>query len=489
MQNNLKNYFLPNKEYVLQNNIKMKPKVAVHLHLFYVDLLEEFIEYFNNIPFEFALYISCQKSEDIELICKKAKMGLKNAVYISVKTCPNRGRDIAPLYVSFGKELQEHEIFLHVHSKKSKHIQTGGGDWRVFSLDTLLGSGEQVREIMELFDNKNAGLIYPDWHPDIPMIGYSWMGNRQEGRRYLEGLGIEFRDELFSYPTGSFFWARTDALRDVFHTVKDITQFPEEAGQIDGTFAHVLERAIAFVCEKNGYRKYIIDSSEKRISEDYSKKPFKNYFLKDRAKEYRKFDTISFEVWDTLLKSKYENYSQIWNTLRDKYDLDDTFVQDRVEAEIKVKDNLGVSYDLVSIYDVLRVQEKYKSINVYQLAKEEKEMYFDSLECRQDVYDIYEEMINEGKEIIVISESVFSKEEIDMVLNQHGYCKINRIISSADYGYGKANEHLWNIVFAEYNQETLVHSGSNVHADWYTLEKRGAHSLFIMNERDEQRYR
>ena len=74
-------------------------------------------------------------------------------------------------------------------------------------------------------------------------------------------------------------------------------------------------------------------------------------------------------------------------------------------------------------------------------------------------------------------------------MNKHGYCKINRIISSADYGYGKANEHLWNIVFAEYNQETLVHSGSNVHADCYTLEKRGAHSLFNMNERDEQRYR
>ena len=47
--------------------------IAVHLHLFYIDLLKEFFEYLNNIPFAFDLYVSCKSKTDIEKIEKTFK--------------------------------------------------------------------------------------------------------------------------------------------------------------------------------------------------------------------------------------------------------------------------------------------------------------------------------------------------------------------------------------------------------------------------------
>lgn len=128
----------------------------MYLHLFYTDLLEEFLDYFQNIPCPFDLYISCVKGADKGKIWQKAKESLKQLNRVDVCICKNRGRDIAPFYVTFGRELEQYEYLLHVHSKKSKHIEKGGADWRVYSLRNLLGSRELVEEILHPYPDCNV---------------------------------------------------------------------------------------------------------------------------------------------------------------------------------------------------------------------------------------------------------------------------------------------------------------------------------------------
>jgi lipopolysaccharide biosynthesis protein len=45
--------------------------------------------------------------------------------------------------------------------------------------------------------------------------------------------------------SGSMFWARLDALTPILDAHLDESEFEPEGGQIDGTFAHALERAFA----------------------------------------------------------------------------------------------------------------------------------------------------------------------------------------------------------------------------------------------------
>ena len=87
---------------------KPSGSVAVQLHLYYEDLKKEFFSYLSNIPFQFDLYISCREGVNANKLGSYFKK-LKNVKNVCVKATQNRGRDIAPLYVLFRKEILSHK--------------------------------------------------------------------------------------------------------------------------------------------------------------------------------------------------------------------------------------------------------------------------------------------------------------------------------------------------------------------------------------------
>lgn len=415
---------------------KIVPPIAIHLHLFYVDLLEEFVTYFKNIPYPFHLYISCVKGADVKYVENYTRSELSHMQEVVVKVLPNRGRDIAPFYVGFQKEIQQHKYVLHIHSKKSKHIEKGGSDWRVYSLDSLLGTKELVETIIQKFENEHSiGLIYPEVHPDIPMIGFTWMANGTGGQKLLEQMSIPYEEGLFSYPTGSFFWARVDAIRPIFEKGLSVKDFPAEKGQIDGTLAHVLERAIAFVNRAGGYHSYIVDVEEDAFRYDKSLKPFREYMCLDKEKmkeELMQYESISFGVFDTLLVSD--------------------FIDKETLQQVAVEQN--------------QTELEALEQNVYP---------------REEMLEVYRYLVEKGKRVAIVCDTEYKTAAIEGMLKKAGYEGYEKLFVSSERGYSKRNEHMWNIVYSEYDAATHIHVGADVYADWYTLEKRGAKSRWIMS--------
>ena len=157
---------------------------------------------------------------------------IKNVDKLMVKECPNRGRDIAPLYVWFREEIEKYDYFMHMHSKKSLYTGTEKVGWRQMSLDSLLGSETIVSKIFGMFeDDDRVGLIYPEYYMDFCKFHCSWLTNDIIGREFLDKLNIEQEKMMFCYPAGSFFWARTEAIKPLFDMKLDIEDFPEEQGQ------------------------------------------------------------------------------------------------------------------------------------------------------------------------------------------------------------------------------------------------------------------
>lgn len=467
-----------------------RPEIAIHLHLFYTDLLEEFLEYFSNIPYPFDLYISCVKGADIQAIQEQSQNTISQLRKAVVKICENRGRDIAPFYVAFGRELVHYSYVLHVHSKKSKHIEEGGGEWRRYSLDSLVGSRELVEKIFEEFNSdRKIGLVYPECHPDIPMIGYTWMANAQGGKELLDSMGIPYHEGIFNYPAGSFFWARMDAIRPLFDRKFTNKDFPPEKGQIDGTLAHVLERAIAFVVEYMGYRSCIVDIYEKKIRYDKSEKPFRECLersVQDIKTELEKYDSISFGVFDTLLSYDKEELLQ---QVKKHYGLDDTFIRLRKEAEHMVRQCRGDAMTIEDIYAQLVLISPFDENVAAQLKQTEINYLMGDIVLRQDMKEIYQSLIREGKRVSIVCDTYYRKETIEAILVKYGFIGYENIWVSSEYGYSKRNEHVWNLVYAEYIAQHHIHVGSDVYADWYTLEKRGAKSLWIMSREIEESFR
>jgi lipopolysaccharide biosynthesis protein len=233
------------------------PRIAVVVHLFYWDLVDELAEYISNMPFPFDLYVTA--TEGIYPQVFSYFNHRFPQVSINVVEVENRARDIGPFLTKFKSRYYDYDLVCKVHSKKSPHAPSLSG-WRGFLLDRLLGSDAQIREIVSEFDrDPKLGLLYPTYYRAVrPSI--SWGTNRGLVSDLFSWLEIDFDPASpCVFPAGSMFWFRPKALSKLIDFDFSMEEFSEESGQTDGTLAHAIERSFLFVVEHNGYRHKAID--------------------------------------------------------------------------------------------------------------------------------------------------------------------------------------------------------------------------------------
>lgn len=234
------------------SSAKGRPRIAVHLHLHYLDLLEEFIFFLKNIPFKYSLYVSVSSGAAVEAVTKTLLAELPLAV-AEVRSFPNKGRDIAPFLVGFGSKILDHEIICHIHSKRSPH-NVNKADWRRQLLTNLLGSPSIVTSIVTtLQESKNLGLVFPEYHHSL-RGQISWGTNYDVSQKLADRLGVNVQSaKLVLFPAGSMFWAKVDAIAPLLKAGLGWSDFPEEVGQVDGTLAHAVERMLGEVAAATGF--------------------------------------------------------------------------------------------------------------------------------------------------------------------------------------------------------------------------------------------
>lgn len=227
------------------------PTTAILLHAYYTDLLPELRDRLAHIPYPADLFIStdteAKRSEALA-----AFAGWPGRV--EARVTPNRGRNIAPQLVGFRDVFDSHELVLLLHTKRSVHTEELAG-WRQATLDSLLGSEAAVRGVYEAFARlPRLGLVAPRTYPVVRphMI---WAENYACCRDLADRLGIVLSpDSPLDFPAGAMFWARSAALKPLLALDLSYDDFPEEAGQKDGTLAHAIERLFFHACEVAGLR-------------------------------------------------------------------------------------------------------------------------------------------------------------------------------------------------------------------------------------------
>ncbi len=223
-----------------------RERIAVHLHLYHTDMCDDFIRYLSNIHQPFTLLISVVHADAVN-VRKVFSDALPNVKQVIVRVVENRGRDVAPWVVWFRDEILCSTIFLHVHTKKSLHNRSHHG-WCRYLNHVTLGSPSTVNQILQSFvSDSKIGIIAPCYHWSLanqPNYGK----NKPVCEEFFSRLS---KDDLpavcHDYPAGSFFWARTAALKPLFDLNIDIAEFPEEKGQVDGTLAHAIERVLGLL--------------------------------------------------------------------------------------------------------------------------------------------------------------------------------------------------------------------------------------------------
>ena len=227
----------------------------MHLHVFYVDLLEDFLGAFKKFHFDYDLFITTDndtKKSEIEAILNQ------NAKNARIFVTGNIGRDVLPM-LKLKEYLSEYDYIGHFHTKKSKEADFWAGEsWRNELIDMLIKPAENI---LANFANDKLGLVIADiptffrynkivdaWNEHLiaPEMNDLWqkMGMTKT---------IDFNNfHTFVMSYGTFVWFKYDALKPLFElnlTDNDIPAEPLPQNSI----LHAIERLLVYIAWNEHY--------------------------------------------------------------------------------------------------------------------------------------------------------------------------------------------------------------------------------------------
>ena len=230
-------------------------KIAIQVHVFYVNLINDIIEKTNNIPVNFDLYVSTDsefKKDSIRNYILRSSKAKK----FEIKIFNNKGRDVLPLLLQLKTKIKKYKYFCHIHTKKSKHINFGD-EWRNYLFNNLLGNEKIICEILTEFENHiNLGFIFPEiFHKVLATFGNNILGsNLNSMKLIIKTIApyLKISTNNLDFPMGNMFWAKVKSVYQIF-LINFYEKFPYENEQLDGTFMHGIERIWLYLVKYNGF--------------------------------------------------------------------------------------------------------------------------------------------------------------------------------------------------------------------------------------------
>ena len=228
-------------------------KISLLAHIFYIEFVDRLIDALvedGGVTFT-KIIVTTPSTEIQELINERVQT---TGLDIIVVLYPNKGRNFGPLLCELRSGLIDTEYFVHIHSKKSPNrVSDVSKDWLERSWSLLLeGSGLLQRAYEILESDSSIATVSPLVNDFIPSYAFSWIGNEDEGSRVAQLVGLSKTPSRFVFPAGGMFLARTMALESLTSVPWDISWFPEELGQLDGTLQHAVERMIGLIPSLEG---------------------------------------------------------------------------------------------------------------------------------------------------------------------------------------------------------------------------------------------
>lgn len=239
-----------------QSAFSGEKKTAVHLHVFYPDLLQEFLDAFGQFEFPYDLFITTDaegKRSEIEAILAA------NQQHAQIFVTGNIGRDVLPM-LKLKEQLQEYDYIGHFHTKKSKEADFWAGEsWRkeliemlVLPANTILANFEEKSDLglviadIPTFFRYNKIVDAYNEHQIAPAMNDLW---RQMNLQKAIDFNA-FHTFVMSY--GTYVWFKYDALSPLFDLNLQDSDVPAEPLP-QNSILHAIERLLVYIAWNGNY--------------------------------------------------------------------------------------------------------------------------------------------------------------------------------------------------------------------------------------------
>ena len=231
-----------------------------------------------------------------------------------------------------------------------------------------------------------------------------------------------------------------------------MTDFPEEAGQTDGTLAHCLERLLALVPEQCGFQAEVIQDTR---YPSWCKWRFDQYLSRDQDQVERMISSahvhmVGFDVFDTLIVRPVthpETSKKIVERLASAEGVSG-FAQLRGIAENLARSRKLRDVNLDDIYaEFLELSAADPGLAPRLQALEEK-VELGLASCRPEAVALFEYAIKHGKRVVLLSDTVLQRPLIEKLLADLGLSGYTALYLSSEIGVRKDSGDLYREVAA-----------------------------------------
>ncbi len=431
-------------------------KIAVVIHAFYIDVLEDIISSIDHVSPRPDLYISV--AEDANIAEIEAFLSDRGYVNFTIKAVQNRGRDVAPFLIEFADKLKSYDLCCKIHGKKSLYAGSEQTDWRNHLYHNLLGNKEIVDDILSAFArDEKLGLLFSDNFGMLPYWGYSWLTNKGAVSSLLHKLQLQQLSSLLDqtyidYPAGNMFWFRPQAISQILDATFSYGEFPQEPIANDGTIAHGLERLFGYVTRLNGYDYIEQNRKLMQYTKNVTHKNFNQHQAKtlDTAKHMVDAnECVIFDIFDTLVTRTIFYPDNIFRILEErmdeKFDCRSNFMQIRKETEngLRLAEHDGdVSYE--DIYDAMHLYSDYTPEMISYIRELDFACELQILKAKPEVVELLKHAYDKGIKVLFVSDMYLTKAQVMRILSKNDIpFEEENLLVSSDNGYRKDKTTVW----------------------------------------------
>jgi FMN phosphatase YigB (HAD superfamily) len=222
---------------------------------------------------------------------------------------------------------------------------------------------------------------------------------------------------------------------------------------------------------------------EKKVSYDF--KHHKGRTLQELLDGIDRADVVSFDLFDTLVARKVRFYTDVFELLdwrlQERGICIPDFSRMRLSAEKELSRDQAPG--LRQIYEEVLKRTGGNFITAPELALMEWETDLSVMAARESVCEVFCRAAASGKPVVVTTDSYYSLEQIQKILDRFGLTGCDKVLVSCEYGISKT-QGLFRALQGGYEGKRILHIGDDEVSDIGAAETDGLDTYRVLSGED-----